>query len=165
MIPLYQWYILCIHVICSWALTFHCTHIMAAPWQCDHACVKLHAVYSFCHRKVSSSLWSSLIKLAQQISTDESLIISFIYVGRRRGCCGPLCLLRSSIYRKANGVNKEDPCVNFRFVFMMNRRYVVMIFFSQLSMSSLLHLSNVNSGYWWNWEKQRYFFQLSFFFR
>lgn len=135
------------YVSCTWALTFHCTHITAAPWQCDRACVRLHAVYPFCHSKVSSSLRSSLIKLAQQINTDESLIISFIYVGRRRGCCGPLCLLRLSIYRKANGVNKEDVCVNFQFVFMMNRRYVVMIFFSQLSMSSFLQLSKANSGF------------------
>lgn len=45
------------------------------------------------------------------------------------GCCGLLCLFRSSIYRKANAVNKENICVEFQFVFMMNRSLVVMIIF------------------------------------
>lgn len=59
-----------------------CTH-GAVLRQRDHVGVERHAVYPFCLSKVPSSLWSWLIKLAQQISNDESLIIVLVYVGRR----------------------------------------------------------------------------------
>lgn len=56
--------------------------------------VKLHAVHPFRRSGVSTSLRGLLLKLAQQISTDESLIISdagrrWFVVGRAAGP-GPL---------------------------------------------------------------------------
>lgn len=55
------------------------------PWRlCDSTTVCVQSAVLFPHSvspRCSSSLWTSPIKLAQQISTDDSLISSLVYVG------------------------------------------------------------------------------------
>lgn len=69
-----------------------------------------------------------LIKLAQQISNDESLIIILVYVGRRwvvvgcYACAGLLFTGKQMLQTIYVGKNQ--------FVFMISRRFAVIIIFT-----------------------------------
>ena len=71
--------------LCGFSVHTHTHTHQQLLWHYDH--VGVLSLMLFTHSiilKFSSSLWSSPIKLAQQISTDESLIINFVYVGRKK---------------------------------------------------------------------------------
>lgn len=71
-----------------------------------------------------------LIKLAQQISNDESLIIILVYVGRRwvvvgcYACAGLLFTGKQMLQTNIIYVGKNQ------FVFMISRRFAVIIIFT-----------------------------------